>query len=1330
MNTRLKRRFIWTALLLVTGTAGARDPDWPPYCGDHPGDSVSNHLWKQEVGDAVYRELGNVVGWYDSPRWPGHAALYIGYHDGTEKVIHAAGDGSLELGRVQTDSFSGIHSYEGGALEYWGAYRNPAVQTYADRRAILAQAWALHSDPDIGYTFLDCVDYNGLSWSGGIPDIDDVRCDGVTEFAFEKAGFHAWGRYGENFDITASTAWCDQHNIEPIGLPPIFDMFNPNINAYPCSQAGRPGPGIVNISSILRPTTAASPTIVANIVFCHAGDPVHNWYRGDVDVRITARDVSGIHRISTKQDGERETGSSGWTDYLFTAGNEQESISVTVDRSAPLYYFAEDKAANYPRYAAVLAVQIDPYRPTLTIQSPAASTFQTSAARISISGTAADTGGSGLYRVEAYKDQYIQYFVFDGFPAQGNFTIADFPLAIGINTIHLRSIDYAGWPSAEATIQILCQPATLTVLSAPDNGVTINLAPSDLDGLFGGNTGFARRYQGGEYVTLGAPASFGGRDFLRWERNGTLWATSLLTAITIESNCTMTAVYLDEAYAPPAIPSGTVAGFTGESYPYTSAGAAHPLHTADGLQYEYDWGAGASGMWGEGTQSHSWGSPFSGQIRVRSRCALHTTVVSPWSVPLSVWIQNEAVTLPFPATPDGPTDCILGQPHTYIGLAASNAGHSLQYQFDWGDGSPLPAWGPAAQQHVWNAPPTVYYPVRFRARCAAHTNVLSSWSNQLAVDSVLPEAITTPPAPDGPRSILVGQSHLYSVGGVASTLGHPLEYEYDWGDGGTGFRDAAEQPYFWKEPGNHDVRVRARCAAHTSRVSAWSPPTTVCVDHVAITDPDRPGGETNCVSGNAYGYLTQTIITPADTLLIYKTGYEYDWGDGPSGSWDAPDQSHTWTTGTPTVKSIRVRAQLIVEGRKDPILSGWSPPLTISLDRERISRPFRISGETNCVIGRTYAYTFAAESNAGHPLEYLFRWPGIAGTWGAGSRNRVFTETGLFYLYVRARCAIHSGLESADSLPLGVNVVRPPIWLTVDFDGDGYSDIGYYRPDDGLWMLKYSAGGTRQNTFGYPGTIPITGDFDGDGVCDYGCYDPVGVPGHAPPGSWYIMQSTKGFRTATFGYPGTIPITGDFDGDGKCDYGCYDPAGIPGHVSPGSWYLMQSTKGFRTATFGYRGTVPVTGDFDGDGKCDYGCYDAVGIPSHAPPGSWYLMQSTKGFRTATFGYRGTVPVTGDFDGDGKSDFGCYDAVGIPGHAPPGSWYLMQSTKGFRTATFGYRDTVPVVADYDGDGKSDFGCYDANGIPGQVAPGTWYLMQSGGRFRKVVWGSAGTIPLGK
>ena len=260
---------------------------------------------------------------------------------------------------------------------------------------------------------------------------------------------------------------------------------------------------------------------------------------------------------------------------------------------------------------------------------------------------------------------------------------------------------------------------------------------------------------------------------------------------------------------------------------------------------------------------------------------------------------------------------------------------------------------------------------------------------------------------------------------------------------------------------------------------------------------------------------------------------------------------------------------------------------------------------------------------------------------------------------------------------------------TIEFNDDGgtglYSKIDRLARDGdplgpGTYFVMVDEYGNNSSIAAYTLTLTVIphgqrmlarNDFDGDGRSDLGCYDPTAIA----PGQWYLMTRAGRFSTYRFGAIGTWPVTGDFDGDGLADTGWYDPYGLS--VASGTWTFLNSMLGVRSVRFGYPGTVPVVGDFDGDGIDDFGCYDAVGIPGLVPPGSWYLMTSRDGFLTRTFGYPGTVPVVGDFDGDGIDDFGCYDAAGIAGLAPPGSWYLMMSRNGFATETFGYRGTVPV-----------------------------------------------------
>jgi len=133
----------------------------------------------------------------------------------------------------------------------------------------------------------------------------------------------------------------------------------------------------------------------------------------------------------------------------------------------------------------------------------------------------------------------------------------------------------------------------------------------------------------------------------------------------------------------------------------------------------------------------------------------------------------------------------------------------------------------------------------------------------------------------------------------------------------------------------------------------------------------------------------------------------------------------------------------------------------------------------------------------------------------------------------------------------------------------------------------------------------------------------------------------------------------------------------------------------------------VKNDFDGDGRTDLGCY-------FPPGGNWYFMKTTDGFSINEFGFTGTLPVNGDFDGDGKSDYGCYFPT-------LGNWYFMKTTDGFSINQFGYAGTLPITGDFDGDGKTDYGCY----FPPE---GKWYIMQSTAGFVINEFGYLGTLPI--
>ena len=133
---------------------------------------------------------------------------------------------------------------------------------------------------------------------------------------------------------------------------------------------------------------------------------------------------------------------------------------------------------------------------------------------------------------------------------------------------------------------------------------------------------------------------------------------------------------------------------------------------------------------GTRSASHLWTSAGTYSVKARARCATHTSEVSSWSGKLSVTI--EAISTP--RTPSGLISGTVGASYVYsTGDSTSELGHSIQYLFNWGDGTNS-GWLPAGKTKAsksWALPGT--YSVKAKARCSTHHTIISSWSAALDV---------------------------------------------------------------------------------------------------------------------------------------------------------------------------------------------------------------------------------------------------------------------------------------------------------------------------------------------------------------------------------------------------------------------------------------------------------------------------------------------------------------------------------------------------------------------------------------------------------------------
>jgi hypothetical protein len=187
--------------------------------------------------------------------------------------------------------------------------------------------------------------------------------------------------------------------------------------------------------------------------------------------------------------------------------------------------------------------------------------------------------------------------------------------------------------------------------------------------------------------------------------------------------------------------------------------------------------------------------------------------------------------------------------------------------------------------------------------------------------------------------------------------------------------------------------------------------------------------------------------------------------------------------------------------------------------------------------------------------------------------------------------------------------------LAGDWNGNGISDIGVFRPSSGNWYLDYNPSGVVDTTFhfGTTGDIPLAGDWNGNGISDAAVFRPS-------TGNWYLNYNKDGVvnKAFHFGTRGDIPVSGDWNGDGTSDVGVFRP-------STGNWYLTTTRSGTADSVFhfGKTGDNPITGDWDGDGTSDVGVFR----PS---TGHWYLNYGTQGVvdKAFQFGSPEDIPVVG------------------------------------------------------------------------------------------------------
>jgi dipeptidyl aminopeptidase/acylaminoacyl peptidase len=193
--------------------------------------------------------------------------------------------------------------------------------------------------------------------------------------------------------------------------------------------------------------------------------------------------------------------------------------------------------------------------------------------------------------------------------------------------------------------------------------------------------------------------------------------------------------------------------------------------------------------------------------------------------------------------------------------------------------------------------------------------------------------------------------------------------------------------------------------------------------------------------------------------------------------------------------------------------------------------------------------------------------------------------------------------------------------------------IGVYRPTTGQWLLRNAnSAGSPDITVvfgGLPGDLPVTGDWNGDGRTDIGVFR----DGVFQLAVWSRGDTLQVFDHFRFGQAGDRPVAGDWDGDGLEEVGVYRD-GVNREPSTFLLRVRRIDGTFETFLhpFGTAGDRPLAGDWNGDGV------DTIGV-FHA--GVFLLTDSfAEAEHSTSFGRAGDLPIAGAWRA------GLRDGVGV------------------------------------------------------------------------------------
>jgi PKD repeat protein len=230
----------------------------------------------------------------------------------------------------------------------------------------------------------------------------------------------------------------------------------------------------------------------------------------------------------------------------------------------------------------------------------------------------------------------------------------------------------------------------------------------------------------------------------------------------------------------------------------------------------------------------------------------------------------------------------------------------------------------------------------------------------------------------------------------------------------------------------------------------------------------------------------------------------------------------------------------------------------------------------------------------------------------------------------------------------GYNSMRKTGYITVTSPVVPTDKIGVFRNSTHLFYLDYNGNGAwngasvdKSYNFGITGDIPVTGDWNNDGTDEIGVFRNSTHLFYLDYNSNGVWNGASVDRQYNFGITGDIPVSGDWNNNGISEIGVF-------RLSTHMFYLDYNGNGVwngavtdRQYNFGISGDIPISGDWNVDGRTEIGVFRPS---THL----FYLDYNGNGVwnggvtdRSYNFGISGDIPVSGHWKVDGRTEIGVF-----------------------------------------------------------------------------------------